>query len=219
MSSRMRDGDIRPKAPVYKTPPRLENNNNGSVFRRSLIAGAVIFRNISMAVTSWNVRLPKKAWAAFGLVIVGLGASGAILSMSSTKPALVRTEALEVKPEIKPEFKAAMPAEAKSPTDLKYDADKKVINYADKIDGVAITVSQQQLPAGFKENPAESVRKLAEQFSANDKLTVGEYTIYVGTSEKGPQSVVTYKGNLLIFLTSQSKISNTSWGDYISKLK
>lgn len=195
MRTRVRDGDIRPKVPMRKTLPRIETTRNGLL------------------------RVPRNIWILVGLVILGLGAGGSALSIQTRKPVVVTSETVNAGPEKKPEFKAATPVEAETTPEIKYDAEKKVVNFVDKIDGVSITVSQQQLPEGFKANPAESVRKLAEQFSANEKITADDLTAYIGTSEKGPQSVVTYKGDLLILMYSQSKISSNSWGEYISKLK
>lgn len=102
---------------------------------------------------------------------------------------------------------------------VQYDANKKVANYTDKIDGTSVTISLQQLPATFKPDIATNIKKVAEQFSANDKLEVDNGDAFIGTSEKGPQSLVGYRGDLLVFMKSEAKIDNASWVAYFNSLK
>lgn len=94
-----------------------------------------------------------------------------------------------------------------------------VFAYADTIGGVAISVSQQPLPKGFSKNTDSQVAELASKFNATEKLEAGTTKAYVGTSAKGPQSVIFAKGNVLVLIKSQKKISNAAWAQYISALK
>jgi hypothetical protein len=94
-----------------------------------------------------------------------------------------------------------------------------VFAFADSIDGVSISVSEQPLPANFKDDPAGQVAKLAQSFAANDKVMAGHTAAYIGTSIKGPQSVITTQGNLLILIRSDSKISDPHWVNYITNLQ
>lgn len=93
-----------------------------------------------------------------------------------------------------------------------------VFAFADTINGVSISVSEQPLPASFKDNTPEHMAKLAEKFSATTKLEVGDTTVYVGTSVKGPQSALLAKNNLLIMIKSQKKISDAAWKQYAASL-
>lgn len=120
----------------------------------------------------------------------------------------------------KPPFPSLTPSgDSASPTDKKYDPMKKVVSYTDTIGGVKITVSQQQLPGGFQDNPQEKVKKLAEDFSATDVLSTANPTAYLGTSAKGPQTVIFTKNGLLIFMQSATKIDNHDWASYITSMK
>lgn len=93
-----------------------------------------------------------------------------------------------------------------------------VFAYADKVNGVSVSVSQQPLPESFKANVDESIEKLAKDFAATDKVTVGSTTFYVGTSHNGPQSVILAKSNLLILIKSTQVISDNIWSEYINSL-
>lgn len=92
-----------------------------------------------------------------------------------------------------------------------------VYAYSDKIDSVTINVSQQELPENLRDG-GEGLEKLSADFSADKKLTVGDITAYIGTSAKGPQSVIFIKDNLLVLIKSTAKISDDQWITYISSL-
>lgn len=94
-----------------------------------------------------------------------------------------------------------------------------VFAYVDTIDDVQISVSEQPLPERFKTNTDGELAKLAEQFTANQKLTVGDDTAYIGTSIKGPQSVLLAKKNLLILIKSSGKVDNDKWQTYMQSLR
>lgn len=90
-----------------------------------------------------------------------------------------------------------------------------VFAYVDEIEGVHIRVSQQPLPQSFKEETAAKLAELAEQFNAQEKLTAGDTTVYVGTSIKGPQSAVLSKKNLLILISADARLTTKQWTEYI----
>jgi hypothetical protein len=100
-----------------------------------------------------------------------------------------------------------------------YDPNKKVASFTDKINGYEVTVSMQKLPDTFKPNIADNVKKVAEQFSATTVLAVDNGSAYLGTSPKGPQSVVGYRGDLLVFIKSDVKIDDKAWASYFNSLK
>lgn len=94
-----------------------------------------------------------------------------------------------------------------------------VFAFADKIGAATITVSQQPLPKSFKPEVSKNVEDLAKQFSANEKITVDDSTAYVGTSVKGPQSVVLAKNDLLILIKASGAVSTPEWAEYIKGLQ
>lgn len=94
-----------------------------------------------------------------------------------------------------------------------------VYAYTDRLDNVLISVSEQLLPSDFTENTEAAMENLASKFHATTSLQSGNTTIYIGTSAKGPQSVIFTKNSLLIMIKSESKISNKSWQQYVDNLE
>lgn len=91
--------------------------------------------------------------------------------------------------------------------------------YIDSLDGVSINVSQQRLPPKFRTNPSQSITELARAYNANTKLDVDDMTVYIGSSAKGPQSVIFMKNDLLITIKSWATIDNGAWVAYIQSLE
>jgi len=102
---------------------------------------------------------------------------------------------------------------------IKFDSDKGVVSFRDSIGGVAITVSQQRLPEGLRTETADKVRRLAEDFSAKEVISTSNPTAYLGTSSKGPQTVVFYKNETLVFIQSAKQIDKHDWSEYITRLR
>lgn len=102
---------------------------------------------------------------------------------------------------------------------LGYDSAKKVASFPDQIGNVKVTVSQQPLPETFKKDTDAQVKKLAENFSAKEVINTSTPTAYLGTSAKGPQTVIFAKNDLLVFITSDSVIDKELWAEYITRLQ
>lgn len=94
-----------------------------------------------------------------------------------------------------------------------------VYAYTDTISGARVTVSQQALPSDFNEDTDTQVEQLAIGYSANNHISINGMTIYLGTSAKGPQSVIFAKSKTLILIKSSMKLSNDTWTQYINSLK
>lgn len=90
--------------------------------------------------------------------------------------------------------------------------------YADSIDSVAIKVSEQPLSQDFKDALDSKLADVARGYSATDSFVVDGTKVYIGTNSKGPQSVITSKKGLLLLITSENRISNESWQNYIKSL-
>lgn len=90
--------------------------------------------------------------------------------------------------------------------------------YIDKIDTTPITVSQQSLPESFRSNTDSHVAELAKKFSATSQIKVDSTKVYIGTSAKGPQSVIFSTKSLLILIKSQQTINDAAWTSYIRSL-
>lgn len=93
-----------------------------------------------------------------------------------------------------------------------------VYAYVDKIGSTPITVSEQPVPASFKDNIDTQVAQLAKAYSATDQLDASGTKVYIGTSVKGPQSVIFEMDGLLILMKSQQKVADNDWIKYIQSL-
>lgn len=90
--------------------------------------------------------------------------------------------------------------------------------FTDSVNSTQITVSQQVLPESFKSNTAQSIQDLAKNYSATEELSVDNGKVYIGTSTKGPQSVIFTMNGLLVLIKSQGTIKNEAWVAYIASL-
>ena len=93
-----------------------------------------------------------------------------------------------------------------------------VFAYADKIGAIPINVSQQPLPKDFADQPDQQIQQFAAGYAANKKLNVNGATAYIGTSAKGPQSVIVVKGDLLILIKASAAVPDSEWEQYIQSL-
>lgn len=92
-----------------------------------------------------------------------------------------------------------------------------VYAYVDRIGTIQINVSQQQLPRQLESD--DDIRQLADSFDAREVIKAGDTTVYIGTSSKGPQSIIFTKNNLLILIKSTNRIAEPLWQNYIKSLK
>lgn len=90
--------------------------------------------------------------------------------------------------------------------------------YVDTINGVTVNVSQQLLPGKFKGDVSNKMLEMARAYNANVKLDAGETKVYVGTSAKGPQSVLFTKNDVLVLIKSWSTIPDADWVAYVNSL-
>ncbi len=94
-----------------------------------------------------------------------------------------------------------------------------VFAYVDTINKVNITVSQQPLPQNFSTDPDEEIKNMALEFNAKERVVADDATVYfIGTSSKGPQSIILTKKRLLILIKSPLQIKNETWSAYIASL-
>lgn len=94
-----------------------------------------------------------------------------------------------------------------------------VFAYADKIDNIPIIVSQQELPKDFDDDTAAQMSNLASNYYANRSVQAGDTKVYIGTSAKGPQSVIFTKSHLLVLIKAQASVPDDAWKTYVSSLR
>lgn len=92
--------------------------------------------------------------------------------------------------------------------------------YADTIDTITIKVGQQKLPAQYQDDTENKLLDLAKSISANEKVMAGSTSFYIFTSpdKNHAQLITLVKNNLLISISSNAKIANESWINYINSL-
>ncbi len=97
--------------------------------------------------------------------------------------------------------------------------DKSVFVYIDTINNITVSVSEQPLPDDFQTDTSQQMEQLARAEKANEKITVGTTTVYIGKTAKGPQSIFFTRNNLLILIKSDDLITNDQWAAYINSLQ
>jgi hypothetical protein len=158
-------------------------------------------------------------------LLIGAGALGALLlifAFSSQsgfkKPS---SQVLGGQP-ASPTFDTLVPnddAKLTTSGNVAFNKEKQVASFTDTIDEVPITVSQQALPERFQKNPKDELAKFAEDLNAREKIEVGNVTAYSGVSEKGPQTIVLIKNQVLLFITADKKLPQAQLIGYIDSLK
>lgn len=182
---------------------------------------------LSVNVTLPKPKIPKLPKLSHRQMIVGGSVAGALIvgiigfNVISGLLSDDKKEVAGASTTTEPTFDTVLPEGEKEKTSSKklgFDAERQVASFTDNIGNVAITVSQQPLPEPFKANPDEEVKKLAEGFSANEVINESNPKAYLGTDEKGPQTVIFHKNGLLVFIQSASKLDKEQWSEYITKL-
>lgn len=179
---------------------------------------------VPKVILKWP-KVSKRAVLAGGVLVlvVAMGFAGFTLFGGKEKAQKTSTGILDAKDQ-RPGFDTVLPA-GKSIQELGGWArvsppDKDpVFAYIDTVDGVQVNVSQQPLPDNLKKDLSGELAKLAEQFNAKEMVAVGNMTAYIGTSIKGPQSVVFATEQLLVLIKSYDKLSNERWATYLSSLE
>jgi hypothetical protein len=90
--------------------------------------------------------------------------------------------------------------------------------YVDKIGATNIRVTQQAFPDAFKADPATKLQSIAKDFNATKLLQIDSVGAYIGKSEKGPQTVIFIKDDILFFIAAEQEVPEVGWVGYISQL-
>ena len=171
-------------------------------------------------------RLPKPSrrqivGSSLVATVLMVGGAGTLLFNRSKTSDTPQTGVLAEVTE-RPSYSYVLPNGDESETESKkvaYNAQRQVVSFTDTVGGVQVTVSQQPLPAGFQEDTDTKVEKLAKDFSATDVLSTASPKAYIGTSVDGPQTVIFYKADALVFIKSADTIDKPEWAEYITRLK
>lgn len=170
----------------------------------------MIALGLVMVASWWYVRQPPTAQPA------KTNQPSAIANTSTATPQKKYTDTA-------PKFSTLLPAGKTIEslggwTRVSPETSEPVFAYKDTLDSTPIIVSQQPLPNSFTGDVTEQLTELAKQYNATERLPLAGGTAFVGTSAKGPQSVIATKNNLLILIKSTVKHSDDSWVGYLSTL-
>ena len=94
-----------------------------------------------------------------------------------------------------------------------------VYAYTDTIAGIPITVSEQPLPKELQGDTESKLEDLAKNYGANRFITADATKVYIGTSVKGPQSIIFSKQSLLVLIKAASALNDEQWKLYIASLR
>ena len=198
---------------VLAQPPRpAENINTSGVSTLKTVIASYVRRFLSK----------KKSVIILAVVIIGLIVIGVLINQRSTADESNGNNGLSASIESL-EYQTIVP-EGKSISDLggwkrvSPSKSEPVYAYTDTIGETSINVSEQPLPGSFIGDTDNQVAELAKKFNATTKIDAGGTKVYVGSSSKGPQSVIFTKNSLLILIKSQEKIDDTAWIKYIKSL-
>ncbi len=178
--------------------------------------------SVSRPRISIPTRFIKYKWWALGsTVCLVVMAGGVFVVSSSDSGPAADSPAVLSQTDTKASFDYSLPDGNEYEVDgqVRFDPEKQVVNFVDSIGGVDITISQQPIPEDFKEDTDAKVKKLAEGFSATKTIATANPTAYIGTSAKGPQTVIFAKKDLLVFMQSSKKIDDVDWASYVTNLK
>jgi hypothetical protein len=102
-----------------------------------------------------------------------------------------------------------------------FDPEKEIYTYQDQLEGNIITITQQPMPDDIK-NDTEGIKKLALSLTGAvsiDRLNTNKGVLHLTQEENGSQRGVLGYNDLLLFLTSNQKISAPAWVDYVNGLQ
>jgi hypothetical protein len=92
--------------------------------------------------------------------------------------------------------------------------------FKDEISSIEIEVTQQELPASFKEDKVTKLENMAKGFLADNIIQVDTITIYHGMDERtGVQSLFFIKNESLFSVRAASQLNDDIWAAYIASLQ
>lgn len=118
-----------------------------------------------------------------------------------------------------PKFSIIKPQGREIPKEkIIYDSKRNFTKFDDEINGVPITVSQQPMPDAFKADPKAGAAKIAKNFGTTDSFMFDDIELNYGQDEKGPQTMIFTKKDLLIFIMTSQQVDKEGLKVYAGNL-
>lgn len=115
------------------------------------------------------------------------------------------------------DFKPAVPEKTEVQPQTVENNNFKIVTYQDTYNKISLIVSQQKLPDQFYKNPA-AIKEL-DQFKNADEVDTSKGKIYVTSNPSGQQWASMVYGNILLFIQTSQRMSDSDWFTYIGNLK
>lgn len=210
-------------------PPKSSTQSAGIGKRsRKTVHGMISVAAFFKKILSRFMRSTKKSYMVFGAVAIfslfWLTSGSGTQDTSNTSGGDVLQADSGQTSDVQPSFTAAVPngkdiSQSGGWAKISPPGTDPVYGFSDKIGDVTVNVSQQLLPEDFRDDTAAKVETMANNFNANEQISVDGVSVYIGTSSDGPQSVIFYKDELLFLIKSQSEISTEQWSEYVRSLQ
>lgn len=165
------------------------------------------------------------ALCAIGYVLINRPAASQPSNEAVATPSVVPAPAPDDLPRGTPDYKTLTPQGANIRqyggwTRVSPPKSDPVYAYTDTVGKVPITVSQQPIPDGFQGGDINAqVEQLAKSFKASRKISVNGTPAFIGSSTKGPQSIIASKSDVLILIKSTAPLLDQQWVDYLASLR
>lgn len=98
--------------------------------------------------------------------------------------------------------------------------DTEYVTYVDSLDGTNFTVTQQLVTEEIAQAGDDQVESLAKAMPipSTGVIQIDDTKVFVGTSEQNRQALLFTKDNVLLFITTEGLINESSWVGYIASL-
>jgi hypothetical protein len=164
--------------------------------------------------------LVHKKWLICGAVclVAVIGLTTVLVITKGSKQGSDTTAVLSAAEE-RPNFTFLLPRGDATGKVFQYNRESQTVSFTDSIGGVRIVIHQTPLNKDLKEDTESKLEKIAQDNAFNEKIVTANPTAYLGTSAKGPQTVLFVKNDLQVFIASDKKIDNHDWAEYITSLQ
>lgn len=226
------DLDEIPQARPVKTQPTPKKQTDARTIDININLGTLpklpgFLRSGSFRTVMSRLRRPRAILVICSLItVIGVGMLANYFLSPKTLPGFARTGATGASTVTAgvPDYPTLLPdgktiADFGGWTRVSPPTSNPVFAYADSIGGIRVTVSQQPLPDSFKSGgDGSQLEELAKNFNATDTLQAGSTTIHIGTSAKGPQSIIFTKNDVLILMKAGARLPENALVAYVESL-
>ncbi len=157
-----------------------------------------------------------------GLAVVVIAVIGMLAMVNGSSKGKFSDKGVLGEKSVKIDFKPLLPnGKTDETTAYKTAVDgqnRPIYTFTDKIGATDLTVTEQPLPESLKGDTDTKLATMAKDLYLTDVINASNPKAYMGTSVRGPQTVIFTKNGLLVFIQSQAKIDKDQWSEYVTRL-